>query len=414
MHRFIADIIVVGSGPAGLCIAADLANCGCSVGIVTRDDQFRWPNTYGTWLDEIAGTVLDGCTVAEWPGTQVALDTDDVRDLGRGYCRIDNVAAIRRLSSVLQLNDVTIHPSGVTSVEHDDVGSTVRLTSGGTARAKLIIDATGIGSFTRHQGPPPSLFQYAVGWRVSGAHPYSADSMRLMDFSSEGVHSATDAPSFLYAMPLEGGVFVEETTLISDDEGDFDELTRRLHARLERDGITGPICGSVETVRIPMDVSLPDFTQRVVAFGAASSMVHPATGYSFGRTLKASGPLAQALADGLAEGRSSAALSAIAYAELWPEDAVLAHQLFQFGARFLTTLDTQQTRSFFEAFFSTPRESWVAYLQGDLPAGELAAVMLAVFGACPAGLRLRMVWSGAEWKTAVSAIRSLTRTRRSA
>jgi lycopene beta-cyclase len=414
VHRFIADIIVVGAGPAGLCIAADLAKRGCSVGIVTRDDQLSWPNTYGTWADEIAGTLLEDCVADRWANTEIALETGNVKSLGRSYVRMDNANCLQTLSSLLQEHGTPMESGGVVSLEHDDFGTTLRLTSGETVRGKLVIDATGTGQFTLKSGPAPSLFQYAVGWRVDGEHPYAVDTMRLMDFSSDGVHGSSEAPSFLYAMPLDGGVFVEETTLITNAEPDMDELTRRLEARLARDGVTGSRRGQVETVRVPMNTPMPDLSQRVVAFGAAAAMIHPATGYSFGRTAKTSGPLADVLVAALADGGSPETIAELAYAMLWSEDTVLADELLRFGARFLTTLNTRQTRRFFRAFFSTSRESWVAYLRGDLPAGELATVMLAVFKASPANMRLRMMWTGAELKTAVSAFRSLNRTRRSA
>ena len=46
----LVDALVVGAGPAGLALAAELAERGLSVGIVARDEPFV--NTYGVWVDE--------------------------------------------------------------------------------------------------------------------------------------------------------------------------------------------------------------------------------------------------------------------------------------------------------------------------------------------------------------------------
>ena len=46
----LVDALVVGAGPAGLALAAELAERGLSVGIVARDEPFV--NMYGVWVDE--------------------------------------------------------------------------------------------------------------------------------------------------------------------------------------------------------------------------------------------------------------------------------------------------------------------------------------------------------------------------
>lgn len=45
-----ADVAVVGCGPAGLALAAELAKLGLQVALVGRDVPFV--NNYGVWLDE--------------------------------------------------------------------------------------------------------------------------------------------------------------------------------------------------------------------------------------------------------------------------------------------------------------------------------------------------------------------------
>lgn len=47
------DLVVVGCGPAGMCLAAEAAKEGLSVGLVGPDLPFV--NNYGVWTDEFAG-----------------------------------------------------------------------------------------------------------------------------------------------------------------------------------------------------------------------------------------------------------------------------------------------------------------------------------------------------------------------
>lgn len=61
----IVDVAVVGCGPAGLSLAAELANLGLSVGLVGRDAPFV--NNYGVWLDEFQALGLeDTLDASEW------------------------------------------------------------------------------------------------------------------------------------------------------------------------------------------------------------------------------------------------------------------------------------------------------------------------------------------------------------
>lgn len=48
------DALVVGAGPAGMIIAAALAEQGVNVGSLTASPLRQvWPNTYGIWRDEL-------------------------------------------------------------------------------------------------------------------------------------------------------------------------------------------------------------------------------------------------------------------------------------------------------------------------------------------------------------------------
>lgn len=62
-----ADVAVVGCGPAGLALAAQLARLGLRVALVGRDAPFV--NNYGVWLDEFKDLGLeDTLEASEWRG----------------------------------------------------------------------------------------------------------------------------------------------------------------------------------------------------------------------------------------------------------------------------------------------------------------------------------------------------------
>lgn len=48
------DLVVIGCGPAGMCLAAEAAKQGLNVGLVGPDMPFV--NNYGVWTDEFDGT----------------------------------------------------------------------------------------------------------------------------------------------------------------------------------------------------------------------------------------------------------------------------------------------------------------------------------------------------------------------
>ena len=49
-----SDVLVLGGGPAALCMAAALADQGLSVALLAAHDLRQpWPNTYGIWGEEL-------------------------------------------------------------------------------------------------------------------------------------------------------------------------------------------------------------------------------------------------------------------------------------------------------------------------------------------------------------------------
>ncbi|GAA1831335.1 hypothetical protein GCM10009836_06590 [Pseudonocardia ailaonensis] len=256
-------------------------------------------------------------------------------------------------------------------------------------------------------------------------------------------HGRPGWPSFLYAVPLgEGEVLLEETSLARRPGLPLPELRERLHARLAHHGITVPEGAREERVRFPVDGplhpspsaltrdavgalpgpvadallrhlprrgagsvrsgtdpgragadvgvgvrsvadlgALPDVAP--IAFGAATPLVHPATGFSVATAL--------ALAPRLAAALTSDDPHRAARRVLWSPAALAVHALRRRGLEALLRMPSHDVPAFFETFLGLPARHRWAYLTGreDLP-GTLAA-MGALYRHAGHGLRARLV-----------------------
>jgi lycopene epsilon-cyclase len=136
-------------------------------------------------------------------------------------------------------------------------------------------------------------------------YPYDAELMIFMDYRDYNIQDTKksafeEIPTFLYAMPLSPTrVFFEETCLAARPALPFSLLQERLEARLEKMGIKVIHMHEEEWSYIPVGGTLPDTTQQHLGFGAAASMVHPATGYSVVRSLSEAPMYAAAIAGAL-------------------------------------------------------------------------------------------------------------------
>ncbi|KAI4344542.1 hypothetical protein L6164_011757 [Bauhinia variegata] len=85
--------------------------------------------------------------------------------------------------------------------------------------------------------------------------------------------------NILYVMPMSPTrVFFEETCLASKDAMPFDLLKKNLFSRINTMGIRITKTYEEEWSYILVGGSFPNTEQKNLAFGAAASMVHPATG----------------------------------------------------------------------------------------------------------------------------------------
>ena len=66
----VVDVLVLGGGPAALCIASELNQQGVTVGGVAPESvDAPWPNTYGIWADELKAVGLEPLLEHRWSDT---------------------------------------------------------------------------------------------------------------------------------------------------------------------------------------------------------------------------------------------------------------------------------------------------------------------------------------------------------
>ena len=65
-----ADVLVIGAGPAGLAIAAELCDRGLQVtGLAPQAPSTLWVNTYGIWTDELEALGHSELLAHSWDNT---------------------------------------------------------------------------------------------------------------------------------------------------------------------------------------------------------------------------------------------------------------------------------------------------------------------------------------------------------
>jgi lycopene beta-cyclase len=349
------DVIIAGSGPAGLAAAAACVERGLRVELVSPEPDVRWVPTYCGFVDELPGVPL----LARWPRLEVRLGPDEIVRLERPYGWVDGEALRQQL----------------------------RERARGARFVAGRLDEPGPGTIDARGQARATLFQTAYGLR--GVCQGGPEQALWMDFSCP-FGDGTEPPSFLYALPLpDGTTLLEETSLASRGGMPLELLRDRLQHRLAQMGVRLGAGAHVEQVRIPLDV-LPQGPGWPVRFGAAAGMVHPATGFLLGRVLRAAPALASALAT--ADGPDFAARAA--WAALWPGESLLRSHLYRYGASVLASLGAQATRTFFRAFFAQPEPFVRGYLSDTLSASELAVGMLSLFRQLPLPLRWQVLRSG--------------------
>ena len=395
------DILVLGDGPAALCLAAELVERKANVALIApRAAKGPWLNTYGIWGFECRG--ITHLLSHRWEKTVSYFGNGKTSGESRphfhrlDYGLFDQEAF--RLWLLKRCAGMPRHCGTATSVAAYRDHTLVTVRSGQEFRARLVVDATGHRtSFIRRSSsnPPAQQAAYGIVGRFNRA-PVDPGQFVLMDFRPNHLDDGTRArpPTFLYAMDMGDGVFfVEETSLALAPPLSESELLQRLQARLSQRGVLVSQILHEEHCLFPMDLPLPDLYQPVLGFGSAASMVHPASGYMIGSLLRRAPVVAAAIVAALDQQPElgSAALARRGWQALWPTEMVWRHRLFQFGLARLMAFDEERLRWFFQSFFSLPTEEWSGFLANTLPLPRLMTAMLHLFMIAPANVRRGLI-----------------------
>jgi lycopene cyclase-like protein len=395
-------VLVVGDGPAGWAVASACATAGLPVVLLGPHPDRDWRNTYGAWVDEIEPLGLGDVFACRYERPVVRTDRG-ARRLERPYGILDNGALRATLAARAPFRVVT----GVARrVGHDRDGATVELASGAVLSAGVVVDATGHRPALVDRPLDGAAWQVAYG--LVGRFDPAPVGMTLMDWRT--VAGPARPPTFCYAMDLGDGIgLIEETVLASRPAATTRALAERLDRRLAQEGVTVRERVAVERVRFPMGGPLPASGSRVVPFGAAAGMVHPATGYQVAAGLRRAPDLAGALAAAArARDATPEALARAGWGAVWPRRRRRERALHAFGLEVLLRLDQDGVQRFFEAFFALPVHQWSAYVSGARSPRAVARTMLAVARRLPPRER-RAVLSAAAGREGLTVVRRLAR-----
>lgn len=397
------DALVIGAGPAALAIAAELGERGLAVAAVApADPAAPWANTYGIWAQEVDALGLGHLLSHRWetsvshfgPGATSAggRAEEGLIHHGRAYGLFDKAALQGHWLDRCARSGVRWHLGRAEAIHHEPDGSTVTTSAGESWRARLVVDASGHEPvFVRrgNDGPVAGQAAYGLVGRFS-APPIPPGQFVFMDYRPDHLREEQrrEPPTFLYAMDLgEGVFFVEETSLALAPPVPFPTLQKRLHQRLAHRGVEVRDVLHEEFCIFPMNPPLPDPRQRVVGFGGAGGMVHPASGYMVGGLLRRAPDLATAIAAALGADLVGPALAEAAWGGLWSPQLRWKHAFFRFGLEKLMRFDEARLRHHFHTFFQLPPAQWMGFLTNTLAPSELLLAMAGLYGQAPWDVR---------------------------
>ena len=398
----IFDILILGSGPAALCLAAELAKQNLSImGISTKSPNEKWENTYGIWASELEELGLESLLSHRWSKTvsffgngrdkRGNTPTKHCYDYGLINQEAFQNELLKKCKGIKWLNETAKQITAKNKI------SEVICFSGLKLKARLVIDASGHKSNFIKRPTRIDVAQQAAYGIVGkfSSPPVKKDQFVLMDFRPDHLdkEEQLSSPSFLYAMDLGNETyFVEETSLACYPPLSQNHLKRRLLSRLENKGIKVSEIYHEENCLFPMNLPLPFKKQFVLGFGGAASMVHPASGYMVGSLLRRAPLLAEKLAIFLDEPNlSSLELASRGWKVLWPFELTQRHKLYQYGLQRLMSFDETKLRSFFSNFFKLSTKEWVGFLTNTLPLPKLIYVMSKMFINSPLKIKLGML-----------------------
>ena len=401
------DVLVLGGGPAALCIAAALSQEGLRVDLLSaQDPRTPWPNTYGIWCQEVERLGLAHLLGHRWERSVSHFgaggNDDGLREHGLAYGLLDRSRLQQHWLTALDDAGQRCLIGKALGVEHNDTLLQVHCSGDQQLSARLVVDATG------HQ---PALISQRRTSAVAGQAAYGIvgrfqrppiepGTFVFMDFRCDhlGAEQRQQPPTFLYAMDLgEGRFFVEETSLALAPPVPYAQLRQRLLQRLAHRRADPIAIEHEEFCLFPMNPPLPALPQAVAGFGGAAGMVHPASGYMVGAMLRRAPAMAKAIAGGINAGDlDSAALTRLAWQALWPSEERLKREFYRFGLAKLMGFDEARLRHHFASFFALPEPLWFGFLTNTLSLTELGGAMVRLFALAPWDVRAGLLLPARE------------------
>ena len=387
------DVLVIGAGPAALCIAAALVERGLQVqGLAPHHPAEPWPNTFGIWGPELDELALQDLLEHRWSHCNSYFPEIIKHKFNYGLFNKD---ALQKywLDQCLEAG-VQWQLGSAAIVEHHAKGSIVISAEAERFAARIVIDASGHQSplvQRRQETVVASQAAYGIVGRFSAA-PVLPDQFVLMDYRSDHLSAAevdNEPATFLYAMDLGADLFfVEETSLALAPAVPYQLLKERLLRRLAKRNVEPVDVIHEEFCLFPMNLPLPNLQQQLLAFGSAASMVHPASGYLIGALLRRAPSFADAIAAGIADPELAAAVIAkSAWRVLWPFELRAKRAIYCFGLNKLMRFKQEKLQQFFVSFFALPQQQWLGFLTNQLTFLQLLAAMLRLFISSPFGVR---------------------------
>jgi lycopene beta-cyclase/lycopene epsilon-cyclase len=391
-----------------------LAERGLSIGVLSKGERRqRWPNTYGIWTQEVDALGLGHLLSHRWQHTLSRFGSGDDHGDGSGtiihgreYGLFDKAALQEHWLVAADRYGVRWCRDEARRISHRRETSHVITSDGMELAARLVIDASGHQPVFVQQ-PQQRLVAGQAAYGVVGRFsrpPIEPGQFVFMDYGCDHLSDKQrqEPPTFLYAMDLGDDIyFVEETSLALAPPVPFAVLKQRLHQRLSHGGVSIQEVHHEEFCLFPMDPPLPDLGQRVVGFGGAGGMVHPASGFMVGSLLRRAPGLAGGIAAAMAERNSNgSALAARAWKYLWPRDLQLKRAFYRFGLSKLMGFDEARLRHHFHAFFQLPDPLWYGFLTNTLSLPDLTVAMGRLFGLASWDVRAGLLLPArqpAEW-----------------
>ncbi len=363
------DVIVAGSGPAGLSVASHCSKKGLKTACISPDIDETWENNFGVWRDEIEGLGLDDTFNQCWEKSDFIFTEKLTKTFNRAYIQFDRDKLKAKFIEMGDKNNLDIIKGKLKRLEHKESNTLLWSEDGDQYETSIVIDASGFDPvFLNRPGKKADTWQIAYGVMAKvDKHPFPVDRFVMMDFRYKFLKGDDYPPTICYIMPFSSDtIFFEETSIVDRPAVEMELLQERLQKRLDSLDVTILDKDWEEFCYIPTNMPFPDLKQRVIGFGAAACYVHPNTGYSVSLSLKYAPKLAETIYQGLnADNVSLEKIAQNAWKTIWPSYRRRMDIANKLGMGLFCIVSIRQLSFILRRFFSCPDKVWQGYLSND-------------------------------------------------